>query len=120
MAKRKMKGGCDSCPNSKPSMTGEGARLQALARAAKTAGRAVKKGASLAVKHRKDIAKVVAAGADIAGLVKPGDKTAGVVSSVASILGRGKRGRGGSATVQNVPVGYLPNSSLLSTGRLQF
>ena len=91
-AKRKskrMNGGCDSCPNS-ASLKGDGAKLQALARAAKTAGRVIKKGAQLAVKHRKDIAKAVAAGADIAGLIKPGDKVAGTVSGVANILGRGK------------------------------
>ena len=89
---KRMNGGCDSCPKSVGSMTGEGAKLQALARAAKTAGRAIKKGAQLAVKHRKDIAKAVAAGADIAGLIKPGDKVAGTVSGVANILGRGQNG----------------------------
>lgn len=77
----------------KPKQEGEGPKLDKVISAAKKAGAVVKKGAELAYKHRKAIAKGVSAASGLAaGLT--GNETLGQISAISSALGEGaKRGR---------------------------
>lgn len=97
-AKKAQKGGCSKQKKygkSKCQQKGEGPKLDALKRIAKSAGNAAVKGAKLAHKHRKQIKEVVKTGTALARYAKPGaSKTFDAIDSVADAFGSGQKGAG--------------------------
>ena len=132
---KKQAGGCPGkkgcmCGCGKKGQCGEGARLQAVAKAAKAAAAAAARGTKRAAEILRRNQEIIKKGLKLAGTAAgvagslTGNKALSTVGDIAGAFGEGKQ-RGGSVINSTTgelqaPSIYYPNSSALFTGKLVF